>query len=93
MIESERLIIDDILSQIEQHNDRFHNWYVGITEDIERELFVKHKIPKRKYSYIIRKATSPWSARFLESHFLNLGCKGCKSEQEKDGVYIYAFKK
>ncbi len=93
MIESERLIIDDILNQIEKQDDKFHKWHVGVTKDIEKELFIEHKVQKGKHRYIIRKATSPWSAQFLESHFLNLGCKGCKSEKEKDAVYVYAYKK
>lgn len=68
-------------------------WYVGITNQPERRLFVEHRVDKQGI-FIQRQATSNAVARRVEHHFIRLlGCDGDLGGGEEDAEVVYAYKK
>jgi len=93
MISAEKKIVNDILDRIERNGDNFHRWYVGATKDLKQVMHKQQKVYKKKCPCIIRKAVSSSSAKYVESHFLQLGCEGSKSEKNYEAIYVYAYRK
>jgi hypothetical protein len=54
----------------------YSDFYIGITNDIERRLFGEHNVSRKEHWWIHRTANSETHARAVEKHFLSDGMKG-----------------
>ena len=71
----------------------YSNWYVGITNDIERRLFSEHNVDCKQDYWIYRPASSKSIAQEVEEYFLDAGMDGDTGGGNDDTTYVYAFKK
>ena len=71
-------IITDINAAMEKHGDGRYGWYVGVTNDPRRRLFVEHKVKEKGASgyWMWREADSVAIARSVEKAYLDAGNKG-----------------
>ena len=75
-------IIVDVEEHLTKSNKRYYSdFYVGITNDIERRLFVEHNVEKKSNWWIYRTATNKTAAQSVEEYFLNKG----RSEERRVG--------
>ena len=65
-------IIADVEEHLTKSNKRYYSdFYVGITNDIERRLFTEHNVDKKNNWWIYRTATNKTVAQSVEEYFLN----------------------
>lgn len=85
----------DIINDIKNYVGRgdYSNWYVGITNDIERRLFSEHSVDRKQDYWIYRPASSKSIAQEVEEFFLDAGMDGDTGGGNDDTTYVYAFKK
>lgn len=81
--------IDDHLAK--SNKQYYSDFYIGITNDIERRLFGEHNVSRKGDWWIYRTANSESHARTVEKHFLNKGMKGGTGGGNADCVYVYCY--
>ena len=85
-------IIQDINSHLANSTKRYYgDFYIGITNDIDRRLFGEHNVPRNGHWRIHRVANNETHARNVEKHFLNEGMKGGTGGGGTDCVYVYCY--
>lgn len=82
-------IIADINSFLSKIGGHYSDYYVGITNDIERRLFNEHKV---KNCYIYRTGKTDEISRDVEKHYLDKGCKGGSGGGDEDSKIVYCYK-
>lgn len=93
MVRSKEQIKQDIIDFICQEGGAYSDWYVGISEDPERRLFIEHNVRKEN-GYIARLAYSSEVARQVEDYFVNIiGTDGETGGGGVDANGVYAYKK
>ena len=85
-----------IIQEINNHlttspKQYYSDYYIGITNDIERRLFDEHNVPRNGHWWIHRIADSETHARDAEKHFLDKGMKGGTGGGGTDCVYVYCY--
>lgn len=68
----------------------FSNYYVGITNDVERRLFHEHNVSE-KGAWIYCIADSKSIAQNVEKFFLNLGMAGDTGGGMPDTTVVYCY--
>jgi hypothetical protein len=86
-------IRDQILAYLNSQGGRSASWYIGVATDIERRLFVDHRVPPANHWYICRQAHSPAAAREAGQALLALGFDGGLGAGDEDAVFVYAYLK
>lgn len=86
----------EIIQEISNHltkssNQYYSDYYIGITNDIERRLFGEHNVPRNGHWRIHRVANNEVHARAAEKHFLNEGMKGGTGGGGTDCIYVYYY--
>lgn len=81
--------IDDHLAK--SNKQHYSDFYIGITNDIERRLFGEHNVSRKGLWWIHTTADSESHARAVEKHFLNKGMKGGTGGGNADCVYVYCY--
>ena len=86
---------NSIISDFEKYvgTDNYSDWYVGITNDIDRRLFNEHKVDKKQDKWIHSPADSKDVAQEVEEYFLNKGMDGDTGGGNDDTTHAYAFRK
>lgn len=84
-----------IISDFEKYigNDDYSNWYVGITNDIDRRLFGEHNVDKKQDQWIHSSAFNKEVAQEVEEYFLAAGMDGDTGGGNNYTTKVYAFKK
>ena len=83
-------IIADINEHLQKSEKKFYsNFYVGITNDVERRLFNEHNVSKQRGWWIYRAADSKAIAQEVEEYFLDKGMEGDTGGGTEDSVYVY----
>lgn len=72
---------NQIVEEIEEHlkksrKEYYSDFYIGITENVQRRLFEEHNVSRENSWYITRTAINEDTARKVEKYFLDLGMKG-----------------
>ncbi|TET46772.1 hypothetical protein E3J62_03170 [candidate division TA06 bacterium] len=93
MPHSESKIKTDIKAYVRKEAGPYKSWYIGVTNDPERRLFVEHGVQKENGWWIYRGATSAAVARKVEEHFINLGMDGAPGGGDEKSDVVYAYKK
>ena len=72
---------------------RFDNWYVGVTNCVERrQRQHRNRLGKDLEIFEFWKARSARDAADIERVFLEMGMDGSYGGWNQDSVYIYVFK-
>lgn len=91
---SEQQIHNEIMKYIHDDGQNYGSWYVGISSDPRKRLFIDHNVQEKDSWWIYRKAESPQNARNVEEFIINKyktdGGIGGGDEFTK---YVYAYKK
>lgn len=86
-------IVNEINEHLSKSGKRyFSDFYIGITNDVERRMFGEHNVSKEKGWWIYRTATDSETAREIESLFLERGMRGDTGggNEASNIVYCYA---
>lgn len=86
----------EIISDVENHltyskKQFYSDFYIGITNDIDRRLFSEHNVDKDHSWWIYRTAINKAAAQAVEKHFLNKGMKGNTGGGADDTIYVYCY--
>lgn len=84
-----------IISDFEKYvgTDDYSDWYVGITNDIDRRLYDEHQVDKKQDKWIHSPADSKDIAQEVEEYFLDKGMDGDTGGGYNNTTHVYAFKK
>jgi hypothetical protein len=87
-------IYDEIMLFILNRGSDFNEWFVGITDDPENQLFTFHKVNKFEDPWIYKKAKSLKDANLVRKIFrLTKKTDGGSDSNNNDAVFVYAYKK
>lgn len=86
----------EIIADVECHlacskKQYYSEYYIGITNDVERRLFGEHNVSKDNAWWIYRTAIDKATAQTVEEHFLNMGMKGDTGGGTDDSIYVYCY--
>lgn len=86
----------EIIADIEGHLGKsekqyYSDFYIGITNDIERRLFGEHNVQEKGNWWIYRTAINKSAAQNVEEYFLNKGMKGDTGGGTDDSIYVYCY--
>lgn len=85
-------IISDIKSHLACSNKQYYSdFYIGITNDVDRRLFGEHNVDKDRSWWIYRTAIDKIAAQLAEEYFLSKGMKGASGGGTKDTIYVYCY--
>lgn len=87
---------EQIIAEIDAHLQKsdkkyWSDYYIGITNDINRRLFTEHNVNRDNAWWIWREATSKSVAQAVEEHYLALGMKGDTGGGTDDSVFVYCY--
>ena len=70
------------------------DFYVGITNDVDRRLFEEHLLDEETDSFRVEQFNTVEDAREVEAFFLNeMGLDGGAGGGEDDSVFVYIYLK
>ena len=86
----------EIANAIEEHLKKssakyYSDFYIGITNDIERRLFGEHNVPRSNYWRIHNEAINKEHAQDVEEYFLEKGMVGDTGGGNNDSVWVYCY--
>lgn len=85
-------IVDDIMKRLEGSGKKYYSeFYIGITNNIERRLFDEHNVSRENAWWIYRTAKDSATAREVERHFLDLGMRGGESGGNDTSNIVYCY--
>ncbi len=87
---TDKQIYNELLKYVS--SGQFVDWYVGITNDIEKRLFTAHNV-NRNGVWFHAPAINSIHARSAEQALLKLGFDGGTGGGDHTAVYVYAFRK
>lgn len=89
-----KTIVGEINSHLAKSGRRYYSdFYIGITNDVERRMFREHNVSKENTWWIYRTANNSSIAQDVENHFLKKGMRGNKDgggDETTNIVYCYA---
>lgn len=85
-------IVDKIDDHIQSRGGPYSAWYVGITDDADRRLFMEHRVNNVRGRWIYHKASTVEIARKIEEHFLGFGCQGGTGGGSQNSQIVYAYR-
>lgn len=85
-------IVADIDSHLQNSQKKYYSdFYVGITNDIERRLFGEHNVQANGQWWIYRQAIDKNTAQLVEEHYLDKGMKGDTGGGNDDSTFVYCY--
>ena len=87
-------IITDINDHLAKSNKQsYSDFYIGITNDINRRLFWEHNVPKNGHRYITCPAGNETTARYVEDYYLKKWMKWWSWwwNWNWDAIYVYCY--
>lgn len=87
---------DQIIADFDSHlqssqKEYYSDFYVGITNDVERRLFGEHNVQQRGKWWICREALDKDTAQKVEEYYLDKGMKGDTGGGNDDTVFVYCY--
>jgi hypothetical protein len=80
----------EILAHMKKQGGPYRSWYIGITSDVEKRLFIEHKVNKDGDWWIFRACQDNSKARSVEEALLQLGCDGGPGGGDRTSTHLYA---
>lgn len=94
MPKSKEEIMREIKEYIERCGGGYSEWYVGISKDARKRLFVDHNVNEKEDYSISIPVGSTQVARIVEHYFVSfLGTDGGPGGGDEDADMVYAYKK
>lgn len=85
-------IITDFDAHLQKSSKQYYsNFYVGITNEIERRLFTEHNVSKDNAWWIYSVAINKATAQKVEEYYLDKGMEGDTGGGTDDSVYVYCY--
>lgn len=85
-------IISDFDAHLQKSNKKYYSdFYIGITNDVQRRLFTEHNVDKDNAWWIYREAIDKKTAQLVEEHYLNEGMEGDTGGGTNDSTYVYCY--
>ena len=85
-------IIADINAHLQNSEKRFYSdFYIGITNDVERRLFGEHRVSKKDGWWIYRSADTKSIAQAVEEYYLEKGMLGDTGGGNENSVIVYCY--
>lgn len=87
-------IIFEVDTHIKKSNKHYYSdFYIGITNNVDRRLFWEHNVPKKNYWYIYCQALDEDNARFVESYYLKKWMQWGEwwGNGDWSAVYVYCY--
>lgn len=86
----------EIVKDFDEHltksaKQNYSDFYVGITNDVERRLFQEHNVNKATMWWIYRVATSKEVAEQVEKYYLGKGMQGDTGGGTEDSKIVYCY--
>lgn len=87
---------EEIFREIDAHlqksaKEYYSDFYIGITNDIERRLFSEHKVSKTNGWWIWCESLDKSVAQEIEEYYLDKGMKGDTGGGQDDSRYVYCY--
>jgi hypothetical protein len=83
-----------LLNFMKRQGGSLKEWYVGITSDILRRLFVDHNVDMKAQDHTALILDSSDEARSIEKYFLDkVGVDGVPEGADKTACFVYLYKK
>lgn len=91
---------DQIINDFDAHINRsgctcYADFYIGITNNVDRRLFEEHRVPRKGSWWIYSPADNEEIARRVERHYLDCGMHGSFGGGNGEGsatcVYCYVI--
>ncbi len=87
---------DQIVADFDSHlqssqREYYSDFYVGITNDVERRLFGEHNVQREKNWWIFREALDKVTAQKVEEYYLDKGMQGDTGGGNDDTVFVYCY--
>lgn len=93
MANTAQQIADAIYAYIRKTpTNTYSDYYVGITNDIDRRLFREHRVSRIFDSYVCYEAIDKNAAQAVEEHFLGKGMVGDTGGGTEHSVYVYCYR-
>ena len=85
-------IVNDIDSHLEKSKKQYYSdFYIGITNDVNRRLFGEHNVPKDNSWWIYRQAVDKDTAQKVEEYYLNKGMQGDTGGGTEETLFVYCY--
>lgn len=86
----------EIIADVEGHlacskKQYYSDFYIGITNDVERRLFGEHNVRKVNSWWIYRTAIDKSAAQIVEEYFLGKGMRGDTGGGTEDTIFVYCY--
>lgn len=92
MLKDYQTIVNEITDHLAKSGRRYYSdFYIGITNDVERRMFSEHNVPREKTWWIYRTASNSDVARQVESYFLKKGMRGGKGGGDETSNIVYCY--
>ena len=94
MKKSKNQIIADIDAHLQNSPKGFYSdFYIGITNDVERRLFGEHNVNKKQGAawWIVREAINKATAQAVEEYYLDKGMQGDTGGGNEDTTFVYCY--
>lgn len=92
MRKTAREIISDVESHLACSKKMYYSdFYIGITNDVDRRLFGEHNVDRKHSWWIYRTAIDKAAAQAVERHFLGKGMVGDTGGGTDDTIYVYCY--
>lgn len=92
MKKTKNQIIADIDAHLQKSRKGYYSdFYVGITNDIERRLFGEHNVDRNNGWWIYCEAINKATAQEVEEYYLNKGMKGDTGGGNEDSTFVYCY--
>lgn len=87
---------EEIIADIDQHltksNKQYYsNFYIGITNDVNRRLFGEHNVSRDNAWWIYREADDKETAQNVEEYYLQKGMQGDTGGGISQSRYVYCY--
>lgn len=84
-------IVNGFAKYVRDCHGIYSDWYVGITNDVERRMFGEHGVDRAVDAWIYDTAHNSVVARQVEQYFINSGMKGGSGGGDNTANVVYAY--
>lgn len=87
---------EEIISDIDAHlaksrKEYYSDFYIGITNDVDRRLFNEHGVRRENDWWIYRAAEDKETAQEVEEYYLAKGMHGDTGGGTDETIYVYCY--